>query len=127
MMITVSELEVIIAQTLPGEQVQYETKPIGSVDHVTRMQTELKLSRSGDPEYLIFVGIDRLVVSAFWRPTIGNPLEFRAGLLPNGMSHQPGSHLFAGGPRLQDRRWCVFAEGCLTADRAANKSRRPAA
>jgi hypothetical protein len=34
MMITVSELEAIIAQTPPGEQVQYETKLIGSVDHV---------------------------------------------------------------------------------------------
>jgi hypothetical protein len=33
MMITVSELEAIIAQTPPGEQVQYETKLIGSVDN----------------------------------------------------------------------------------------------
>ena len=32
MTITFSELEAIIPQTLPGEQVQYEGKPIGSVD-----------------------------------------------------------------------------------------------
>jgi hypothetical protein len=60
-MITVSELEAIIAQTLPGEQVQYEGKPIGSVDQMTRKLTELKLKRSGDPDYLIFVGINRFV------------------------------------------------------------------
>ena len=63
MMITVSELEAIIAQTPPGEQVQYETKLIGSVDNVTRKLTELKLNRSGDPDYLIFVGLDRLSAS----------------------------------------------------------------
>jgi hypothetical protein len=59
MMITVSELEAIIAQTLADEQVQCEGKPIGSVDQMTRKLTELKLKRSGDPDYLIFVGIDR--------------------------------------------------------------------
>jgi hypothetical protein len=52
MMINVSELEAIIAQTPPGEPVQYEVKPIGSVDDVTRKLTELKLSRSSDPDYL---------------------------------------------------------------------------
>jgi len=36
MMVTVSELEAIIAETPPGEQVQYETRLIGSVDDVTR-------------------------------------------------------------------------------------------
>jgi hypothetical protein len=101
MMITVSELEAIIAQTPPGEQVQYEAKPIGSVDHVTRKLTELKLSRSSDPEYLIFVGLDRFgecFLVAF--STIGDPLEFRArhekqldrateGLFPAGMSPRP--------------------------------------
>jgi len=51
-MITVSELEAIIAQTPPGEHVQYEAKLIGSVDYVTRKLTELKLSRSSDPDYL---------------------------------------------------------------------------
>src|SRR5258708_29417230 len=79
MMITVSELEAIIAQTPPGKKVQHEAKPIGSVDYVTRKLTELKLSRSSDPDYLIFVGIDRFgecFLAAF--STIGDPLEFRA-------------------------------------------------
>jgi len=96
-MVTVSELEAIIAQTPSGEQVQYESKPIGAVDHVTRKLTELKLKRSSDPDYLIFVGVDRLgecFLAAF--STIGDPLEFRArhqkqfdratkGLLPAGI------------------------------------------
>jgi hypothetical protein len=72
MMITISELEAIIAQTPPGEHVQYEAKPIGSVDYVTRKLTELKLSRSSDPDYLIFVGIAE---SAFLRPS--QPLATR--------------------------------------------------
>jgi hypothetical protein len=79
MMITVSELEAIIAHTPSGEQVQYEGKPIGSVDHVTRKLTELKLKRSSDPDYLIFVGIDRFgecFLAAF--STMGDPREFRA-------------------------------------------------
>ena len=78
-MITVSELEAIIAQTPPGEHVQYEAKPIGSVDYVTRKLTELKSSRSSDPDYLIFVGIDRFgecFLAAF--STMGDPREFRA-------------------------------------------------
>ena len=78
-MITVSELEAIIAQTPPGEQVQYETKLIGSVDNVTRKLTDLKLSRGGDPHYVIFVGVDKsgeCLLTAF--PTMGDPLEFRA-------------------------------------------------
>jgi hypothetical protein len=79
MMITVSELEAIIAQTPPGEHVQYEAKPIGSVGYVTRKLTELKLSRSSDPDYLIFVGIDRFGECFFTAfSTIGDPLEFRA-------------------------------------------------
>jgi hypothetical protein len=57
MMITVSELEAIIAQTPPGEQVQYETKLIGSVDHVTRKLTELKLSRGSDLTILSLSGL----------------------------------------------------------------------
>jgi hypothetical protein len=79
MMVTVSELEAVIAQTPSGEQVQFDTKLIGSVDHVTRKLTELKLNRSGDPDYLIFVGLDRFgecFLAAF--STIGDPLEFRA-------------------------------------------------
>src|SRR5258708_40306614 len=101
MMLTVSELEAIIAQTPPGEQVQYETRLIGSVDHVTRKLTELKLSRGSDLNYLIFVGLDRFgecFLAAF--STIGDPLEFRArhenqldratkGLFPPGISPRP--------------------------------------
>jgi hypothetical protein len=101
MMITVSELEAIIAQTPPGEHVRYDAKPIGSVDHVTRKLTELKLSRSSDPDYLIFVGLDRFgecFLAAF--STVGDPLEFRArhekqldratkGLLPTGTLTRP--------------------------------------
>ena len=100
-MITVSELEAIIAQTPPGEHVRYDAKPIGSVDHVTRKLTELKLSRSSDPDYLIFVGLDRFgecFLAAF--STVGDPLEFRArhekqldratkGLLPTGTLTRP--------------------------------------
>ena len=96
-MVTVSELEAIIAERPPGEQVQYETRLIGSVDDVTRKLTELKLNRSGDPDYLIFVGVDRFgecFLAAF--STIGDPFEFRArhqkqfdratkGLLPAGI------------------------------------------
>jgi hypothetical protein len=101
MMITVSELEAIIAETVPDEQVRYGGKPIGSVDHVTRKLTELKLKRSGDPDYLIFVGIDRFgecFLATF--STMGDPLEFRArhdkqldraaeGLFPANMSPRP--------------------------------------
>ncbi len=97
-MITVSELESIIAHAAPGDQVQYEGKPIGSVDNVTRKLTELKLKRSSDPDYLIFVGIDRFgecFFAAF--STMGDPREFLArhdkqldraaeGLLPAGVS-----------------------------------------
>ncbi len=63
-MLSVSELEAIIAETPPGEQVQYETRLIGSVDDVTRKPT---------------VGVDRFgecFLAAF--STIGDPLEFRA-------------------------------------------------
>jgi len=64
MLVTVSELEAIIAQTSPGEQVQYEAKPIGSVDHVSRKLTELKLS-------LIILSLSGLTdpENAFWRPS----------------------------------------------------------
>jgi hypothetical protein len=47
MMVTVSELEAVIAQTPSGEQVQFDTRLIGSVDHVTRKLTELKLKLPG--------------------------------------------------------------------------------
>ncbi len=79
MMITVSELEELIARTRDGEQVQFETKSIGSAEHVTRKLTELKLSRSDDPHYLIFVGLDRFGECALIPfSTIGDPLEFRS-------------------------------------------------
>jgi hypothetical protein len=79
MMITVSELEDLIARTPDGEQVQFETKSIGSVEHVTRKLNELKLSRAEDPHYLIFVGLDRFgECSLIPFSTIGDPLEFRS-------------------------------------------------
>jgi hypothetical protein len=65
-----------VLQTLPGEQVKYEGKPIGSV---ARKLNELKLKRSGDPDYLIFVGIDRFgecFLTAF--STMGDPISFTA-------------------------------------------------
>jgi len=79
MMVTVSELEDLIALTPGGEQVQFETKSIGSVEHVTQKLTELKLSRSDDPHYLIFVGLDRFG-ECYLIPfsTIGDPVEFRS-------------------------------------------------
>src|SRR5260370_24454634 len=79
MMSPVSQLGATLVQPPPGRQVQDEAKPMGSVDYVTRKLTELKLSRSSDPDYLIFVGIDRFgecFLAAF--STIGDPLEFRA-------------------------------------------------
>jgi hypothetical protein len=78
MMITVSELEELIARTPDGEQVQFETKSIGSAKHVTSKLTELKLSRD-DPHYLIFVGLDRFgECTLIPFSTIGDPLEFRS-------------------------------------------------
>jgi len=81
--------------------VQYEGEPIDAVEQVTRKLTELKLKRASDPDYLIFVGIDRVgecFFAAF--STMGDPREFRArhdkrldraaeGLLPGGMSPRP--------------------------------------
>jgi hypothetical protein len=54
MMITAAELEDWIAKTPEGEQVQFETKSIGSVEHVTQKLNELKLSRSHDPHLSYF-------------------------------------------------------------------------
>ena len=76
---------------------QYEGEPIDAVEQVTRKLTQLKLKRASDPDYLIFVGVDRFgecFLAAF--STIGDPLEFRArhqkqfdratkGLLPAGI------------------------------------------
>jgi hypothetical protein len=79
MMITVSELEELIAQTPDGEQVQFGAMSIGAVQHVTQKLTELKLSRSHDPHYLIFVGLDRFgECSLIPFSTIGDPVEFRS-------------------------------------------------
>jgi hypothetical protein len=79
MMITAAELEDLIAKTPEGEQVQFETKSIGSVEHVTQKLNELKLSRSHDPHYLIFVGLDRFgACSLIPFSTIGDPVEFRS-------------------------------------------------
>lgn len=79
MMIAVSELEELIARPPEGEQVQFETKPIGSAEHAASKLTELKLSRRDDPHYLIFVGLDRFGESALIPfSTIGDPLEFRS-------------------------------------------------
>ncbi len=57
---------------------QYEGEPIDAVEQVTRKLTELKLKRASDPDYLIFVGIDRVgecFFAAF--STMGDPREFR--------------------------------------------------
>jgi hypothetical protein len=78
MMITVAELEEIIARTPAGEQVVYNGKEIGSTDAIAEKLSRLKLNRGGDPHYVIFVGIDKsgeCLLTAF--PTMGDPLEFR--------------------------------------------------
>ena len=78
MMVTVAELEEIIARTPAGEQIIHENREIGSIESVAGKLTQLKLCRSDDPHYLIFVGIDKFgecFLTAF--PTMGDPLEFR--------------------------------------------------
>jgi hypothetical protein len=75
MMITAAELEELIARTPTGEQVAFES----STNSVTEKLNQLQLSRSDDPHYVIFVGIDKFgecLLTAF--PTMGDPLEFRA-------------------------------------------------
>jgi hypothetical protein len=79
MMITAAELEEIIARTRAGEQVVYDGREIGPPDGIAEKLSQLKLSRGGDPHYVIFVGIDKsgeCLLTAF--PTMGDPLEFRA-------------------------------------------------
>jgi hypothetical protein len=79
MMVTAAELEEIIARTPAGERVVFDNRAIGSTEIVAGKLNQLKLSRSGDPHYVIFVGIDRFgecLLTAF--PTMGDPLEFRA-------------------------------------------------
>ncbi len=99
MIIIVSELESIIAQTRRASAVEGE--PIGALEQVTRKLIELKLNHASEPDYLVFVGIDcfgECFFAAF--STMGDPREFRAGhdkqldravegLLPAGMSPRP--------------------------------------
>jgi hypothetical protein len=78
MMITAAELEEIIARTPAGERIVYDGREIGSTDAIAEKLSQLKLSRGGDPDYVIFVGVDNLGecrLTAF--PTIGDPVEFR--------------------------------------------------
>jgi hypothetical protein len=79
MMITAAELEEIIARTPEGERVVYDGRGIGSTDGIAEKLRQLKLSRSGDPHYVIFVGVDKsgeCLLTAF--STTGDPLQFRA-------------------------------------------------
>jgi hypothetical protein len=79
MMITAPELEEIIARTPAGEEVVFDGREIGSTDGVAEKLSQLKLSRSDDPHYVIFVGVDGsgdCLLTAF--PTMGDPVEFRA-------------------------------------------------
>ena len=55
MMITAAELEEIIAQTPEGEQVVYDCREIGSSAAIAEKLGQLKLSRTNDPHYVIFV------------------------------------------------------------------------
>jgi hypothetical protein len=78
MMITAAELEEIIARILPGERIVFDGREIGSSDGITEKLSQLKLSRGGDPHYVIFVGVDKsgeCLLTAF--PTMGDPVEFR--------------------------------------------------
>jgi hypothetical protein len=79
MMITPTELEEIIARTPAGERIVYDGREIGSTDAIAEKLSQLKLSRSSDPHYVIFVGVDKsgeCLLTAF--PTMGDPVEFRA-------------------------------------------------
>jgi len=67
-----------IARTPAGERVVYNGKEIGSTDAIAEKLSRLKLSRGGDPHYVIFVGVDKsgeCLLTAF--PTMGNPVEYR--------------------------------------------------
>ena len=78
MMITVAELEEIIARTPAGERVVYNGKEIGSTDAIAEKLNRLKLSRGGDPHFVIFVGVDKsgeCLLTPF--STLGDPVEFR--------------------------------------------------
>jgi len=78
MMITAAELEEIIAQTPAGERIVYEGREIGSPERIVEKLSQLKLSRGGDPHYVIFVGFDKsgeCLLTAF--ATMGDPVDFR--------------------------------------------------
>jgi hypothetical protein len=59
MMITAAELEEIIARTPAGERIVYDGREIGSTDGIAEKLRQLKISRSDDPHYVIFVGVDK--------------------------------------------------------------------
>jgi hypothetical protein len=79
MMVTATELEEIIARTPAGEQIVYDGREIGSTEAIGEKLSRLKLSRTDDPNYVIFVGVDKsgdCLLTAF--PTMDDPVEFRA-------------------------------------------------
>jgi len=78
MMITAAELEEIIARTPAGERIVYDGREIGSTDGIAEKLKQLKISRSDDPHYVIFVGVDgsgECLLTPF--STLGDPVEFR--------------------------------------------------
>jgi hypothetical protein len=78
MMITTVELEEIIARTPAGEQIVYDGREIGSTDAIGEKLSQLKLSRTDDPHYVVFVGVDKsgeCLLTAF--STMGDPVEYR--------------------------------------------------
>ena len=78
MMVTATELEEIIARTPAGEKIVYDGREIGSTDSIAEKLSQLKLSRTDDPNYVIFVGVDKsgeCLLTAF--PTMGDPVEYR--------------------------------------------------
>jgi hypothetical protein len=78
MMVSATELEEIIARTPAGEQIVYDGREIGSTDAIGEKLSQLKLSRTNDPHYVIFVGVDKsgeCLLTAF--STMGDPVEYR--------------------------------------------------
>jgi hypothetical protein len=78
MMITAVELEEVIARTPAGERIVCDGRELGSPDGVAEKLRQLKLARSDDPHYVIFVGVDKsgeCLLTAF--STMGDPVEFR--------------------------------------------------
>ena len=78
MMITTVEFEEIIARAPAGEKIVYDGREIGSTDSIAEKLSQPKLSRTDDPHYVIFVGVDKsgeCLLTAF--PTMGDPVEYR--------------------------------------------------